>query len=147
MSGTSLDGVDLAFVNFYHDKKWEYQLGECQTIPYDEKWKKQLKELLHKSIYEINDFSIQYAIYLSKLLKDFIKNKLKVDLISSHGHTILHQPDKGITLQIGDGKIINTCLNIPVVCDFRILDVKLGGQGAPLVPIGDELLLAIMIIV
>tara|TARA_B100000963_G_scaffold126461_1_gene110373 strand:+ start:203 stop:1261 length:1059 start_codon:yes stop_codon:yes gene_type:complete len=142
MSGTSLDGVDLAFVNFYHDKKnWKYQLGECQTIPYDEKWKKQLKELRHKSINEINDFSKLYAIYLSKLISDFTKkNKLKVDLISSHGHTILHQPDQGITLQIGDGKIINTHMNIPVVCDFRILDVKLGGQGAPLVPIGDELL-------
>lgn len=142
MSGTSLDGVDLAFVSFYYKKKiWKYQLGECQTVPYDKKWKKYLKELHRKSVHEINDFSKKYANYLSKLLNDFIKkNKLKVDLISSHGHTILHQPDKGITLQIGDGKIINTNLNIPVVCDFRTLDVKLGGQGAPLVPVGDELL-------
>ena len=141
MSGTSLDGVDLAFVSFYHDKSWQYQLGVCQTIPYDEIWQKELKELHLKSTSEIKKYSKRYAIYLSQLLSDFInKYNLQVDLICSHGHTVLHQPEKGITLQIGDGKVINTQLNIPVVCDFRTLDVELGGQGAPLVPIGDELL-------
>ena len=141
MSGTSLDGVDLAFVSFHHDKSWQYQLGVCQTIPYDEQWQKELKELHLRPLSEIQESSQRYAIYLSQLLSDFIlKHNLQVDLICSHGHTVLHQPEKGITLQIGDGKIINTQLNIPVVCDFRTLDVELGGQGAPLVPVGDELL-------
>ena len=141
MSGTSLDGVDLAFVTFCHNKSWQYQLKECQTIPYDEQWQKELKELHLKSITEIKETGKRYAVYLSQLLSNFIlENNLQVDLICSHGHTILHQPEKGISLQIGDGKIINTQLNIPIVCDFRALDVELGGQGAPLVPIGDELL-------
>ena len=141
MSGSSLDGVDLAFASFYYNKSWKYQLNVCQTIPYNKKWQKHLQQLHHKSITEINESSKLYAIYLSKLLSDFIiKHKLKVDLISSHGHTVLHDPDKGITLQIGDGKIINAKLKIPVVSDFRSLDVALGGQGAPLVPVGDELL-------
>ena len=108
MSGTSLDGVDLAFVTFYHNKSWQYQLKECQTIPYDEQWQKELKELHLKSITEIKETGKRYAVYLSQLLSNFIlENNLQVDLICSHGHTILHQPEKGISLQIGDGKIIN----------------------------------------
>lgn len=141
MSGTSLDGVDLAYVSFNRNKSWQYQLGVCQTIPYDERWQKELNKLHLKSISEIQKSNQRYSIYLSQLLSDFIlKYNLEVDLICSHGHTVLHQPEKGVTLQIGDGKIINTQLNIPVVSDFRSLDVELGGQGAPLVPIGDELL-------
>ena len=141
MSGTSLDGVDLAFVTFKYDRLWQYELGVCQTIPYDEKWLKVLKGLHLKSRDEIRAVSQDYAHYLSLLIDRFIqKNKLHVDAICSHGHTILHQPNKGITLQIGDGQEINKRLNIPVVSDFRSLDVELGGQGAPLVPIGDELL-------
>ena len=80
MSGTSLDGVDLAFVSFYYDKSWQYQLNVCQTIPYDKKWQKHLQELHHKSITEINESSQRYAIYLSQLLSDFIiKHKLQVE--------------------------------------------------------------------
>ena len=106
MSGTSLDGVDLAFATFYHNKSWQYQLKECQTIPYDEQWQKELKELHLKSITEIKETGKRYAVYLSQLLSNFIlENNLQVDLICSHGHTILHQPEKGISLQIGDGKI------------------------------------------
>ena len=141
MSGTSLDGVDLAFASFYYNKTWKYQLDVCQTIPYNKEWQTHLQQLHLKPISEIYQSSKRYAIYLSQLLNDFIlKNNLKVDLISSHGHTVLHDPEKSITLQIGNGKIINEKLNIPVVSDFRILDVELGGQGAPLVPVGDELL-------
>ena len=141
MSGTSLDGVDLAFASFYFNKTWKYKLHICQTIPYNKKWQTHLQQLHLKSISEIYESSERYAIYLSHLLDDFIiKNNLKVDLISSHGHTVLHEPEKSITLQIGDGKIINAKLNIPVISDFRSLDVELGGQGAPLVPVGDELL-------
>ena len=141
MSGTSLDGVDLAYVTFNFESSWQYELGICQTISYEENWLKELKELHLKPRDYINQIDNEYAKYLSNLISLFIKNNsLEVDLICSHGHTILHQPKKGITLQIGNGKIINESLDIPVVCDFRSLDVKLGGQGAPLVPIGDEIL-------
>lgn len=141
MSGTSLDGVDLAFMTFHYDKIWQYELGICQTIPYDEQWLKKLKELHLKAREHINEVDVKYAEYLSELIERFIaNNKLDVDLICSHGHTVLHEPKKGITLQIGNGEIINRIVKKPVVSDFRTLDVELGGQGAPLVPIGDELL-------
>ena len=83
-------------------------IGVCQTIPYEKQWQKELKELHLKPLSEIQQASQRYAIYLSQLLSDFIlKHNLQVDLICSHGHTVLHQPEKGITLQIGDGKIIS----------------------------------------
>ena len=141
MSGTSLDGIDLAFITFNYDKVWQYELGVCQTFAYQMKWLKELKELHLKSRDYINKIDIKYAEYLSQTIESFISNnKLDIDLICSHGHTILHEPKKGVTLQIGNGEIINKLLNIPVVSDFRSGDVALGGQGAPLVPIGDDLL-------
>ena len=141
MSGTSLDGIDLAFITFNYDKVWQYELGVCQTFTYQMKWLKELKELHLKSRDYINKIDIKYAEYLSQTIESFISNnKLDIDLICSHGHTILHEPKKGVTLQIGNGEIINKLLNIPVVSDFRSGDVALGGQGAPLVPIGDDLL-------
>ena len=72
MSGTSLDGVDLAFASFSYNKSWKYQLNVCQTIPYNKKWQKHLQQLHHKSITEINESSKLYAIYLSKFLSNFI---------------------------------------------------------------------------
>ena len=141
MSGTSLDGVDLAYISFNFEDNWKYELGVCQTISYDEKWLKELNELHLKPIEYIQNIDKHYTEYISKLIENFIKTySLDVNLICSHGHTVLHEPEKGITLQIGNGKIINKIVKIPVVSDFRILDVELGGQGAPLVPIGDELL-------
>ena len=72
MSGTSLDGVDLAFITFHYDKIWQYELGICQTIPYDEQWQKELKELHLRPLSEIQESSQRYAIYLSQLISDFI---------------------------------------------------------------------------
>ena len=141
MSGTSLDGVDIAYITFYFDKFWCYKLEVCQTIPYNNQWKNELKYLHLKSKDIIKKMNVIYGEYLAGLVEEFIKkNKLKVDLICSHGHTVLHQPDKGISIQIGDGKKIRNRLKIDVVSDFRKLDIQLGGQGAPLVPVGDELL-------
>lgn len=141
MSGTSLDGVDLAYVNFNFDEKWQYELGVCQTFSYDENWLKELKELHLKPRDYIDKIDIKYATYLSNLIALFVNdNSLEVDLICSHGHTVLHEPEKGITLQIGNGEVIRNLTDIPVICDFRSLDVELGGQGAPLVPVGDEIL-------
>lgn len=141
MSGTSLDGIDLAYVNFSYDKKWMYKILECETYSYDLNWFNLLQTLHLESEKKISKINEDYGKFLANIIDDFIsKNNLNVDLICSHGHTVLHQPEKKITVQIGCGKTIQKQLRIPVVCDFRSLDVKLGGQGAPLVPVGDELL-------
>ncbi len=142
MSGTSLDGVDLASVVFSKKEgKWVFQLGSFTSSPYAENWKIRLQNLKSASAQEYAKTHADYGHYLGKLVADFIKtHQLKVDLISSHGHTIFHQPDLGFTSQIGDGSAIASETNISVVCDFRSMDMARGGQGAPLVPIGDAML-------
>jgi len=141
MSGTSLDGVDVAYCEFVFDKSWEYEIICAETVPYPTSWKNRLINLIRSPRDEIKSTNIEYGKYLGSLLKEFIiKYQLSPDLISSHGHTIFHQPEKKYTLQIGDGKTISGIVKLPVVFDFRTLDVELGGQGAPLVPIGDKLL-------
>ena len=142
MSGTSLDGVDLVYVKFDVTDTYSYKIIFAETIAYSSKWKKKLKDAFHFDTEKLNELSIEYANLLSELIIGFIdKNNIDyIDFMASHGHTIHHQPEKGYTLQIGDGKIINNRTKIKTICDFRTQDVLLGGQGAPLVPIGDALL-------
>ena len=141
MSGTSLDGVDLAYCEFTFDISWNYKILFAETIPYPKKWVDHLSNLIFSSETKIEPTSIEYGKYLGLLVKDFINRySVSPDFISSHGHTIFHQPERGFTLQIGNGRVISDLLKLPVVYDFRTLDVRLGGQGAPLVPIGDKLL-------
>jgi anhydro-N-acetylmuramic acid kinase len=142
MSGTSLDGVDLTLISFKSlDEKLDFNLLQSATIPYPDDWHQSLKEAHELERSSLEKLSQKYGSYLAGIIQDFLKNsKRKPDLIASHGHTVLHQPEKGFTVQIGNGPEINQLLGIPVVCDFRVQDVKLGGQGAPLVPIGDRLL-------
>lgn len=142
MSGTSLDGVDLVYVQFDEINYRDFQILHSQTIGYSNEWKQLLKNAIHKTEQELKDLDILYGKFLGEIINKFIFNyKIDtIDFIASHGHTILHQPKKGITLQIGNGAIIAKITTTKVVCDFRSQDVQLGGQGAPLVPIGDELL-------
>lgn len=143
MSGTSLDGIDLAQLYFSNKNgNWTYEIGTCKTIPYNSEWLNKLKVAVHFSEEELEKLNQDYTNYLAKTIKQFIEiNNLKeIDAVCSHGHTILHQPQNGITLQIGNLPQIAKIIAHPVVCDFRVQDVKLGGQGAPLVPIGDRLL-------
>jgi anhydro-N-acetylmuramic acid kinase len=142
MSGTSLDGLDLAYCHFINEKgTWTYKIFEAATIEYTEERKKQLNKIMLGSALEITAADAELGKFIGKEIKKMItKNSLAVDFISSHGHTIFHQPSKGFTLQIGSGAHICAEAKLPVVCDFRTLDVALGGQGAPLVPIGDKLL-------
>jgi anhydro-N-acetylmuramic acid kinase len=143
MSGTSLDGVDLAHIEFdFIGNKWNFQLFECETIRYSEKWFDQLKNAVNFSKTELTNLNKEYTNLLGFILKNFIEkhNISKIDAVCSHGHTILHQPENGLTLQIGNLPEIATIINQKVVCDFRVQDVFLGGQGAPLVPIGDKIL-------
>ena len=141
MSGTSLDGVDLAFCKFEYGSKWTFTIHKAKTIPYTKEWNSKLKNLHLKSAIELARTNIEYGSYLGTIVKDFIsRNHLSVDFIASHGHTIFHQPQNKLTLQIGDGNSIAAQTALPVIYDFRSKDVSLGGQGAPLVPIGDKLL-------
>lgn len=144
MSGTSLDGVDIAFCRFVlKNKCWTYTIVQAETIAYSSTWKNTLLGLERTDALSFQQTHVEYGFYLGKLVSDFVKKyRIKVDFVSSHGHTIFHQPQKKITVQIGSGSAIAAECKLPVVCDFRSLDVALAGQGAPLVPIGDKLLFA-----
>lgn len=142
MSGSSMDGVDLACCDFLRDgENWEYRILGASTIPYGDELLLKLEHACNWELYKIYDLDLELGRYYSGLLDEFHrKNKLSPDYIASHGHTILHEPDKGITLQAGNGKIMAEKTGIPVINDFRSEDVAQGGQGAPLVPLGDRLL-------
>lgn len=144
MSGTSLDGIDLAecILDYSESDGWSYKIGVAETISYPNEWITQLREAVNYSEEHLHRINIDYTRYLGEVVNQFIeKHQLKdLDAVCSHGHTILHQPAKGITLQIGNLPEISRFIGEKVVCDFRVQDVALGGQGAPLVPIGDRLL-------
>lgn len=142
MSGTSLDGIDLVYVELIKSAQWNFQILAQQCVPYTAIWKKRLQEGVNLNQEELEVLDKEYTALLAQVCVDFIsKNKLHDILaVCSHGHTILHQPAQGITLQIGNQPEIAALIGERVVCDFRAQDVKLGGQGAPLVPIGDRLL-------
>lgn len=143
MSGTSLDGVDLAHINFnVIDGKWKFDMWECETVSYSDYWVEQLKTAIDFSEVELEKLNKDYTVLLANIIKTFIEkhNLQNLDAVCSHGHTILHQPQKGFTLQIGNLPEIAKLIGQTVVCDFRVQDVALGGQGAPLVPIGDRIL-------
>ena len=142
MSGTSLDGVDLAYIKFNHSENWAFEIFQSETVSYSEEWLNKLKNAIHFSLSELEELNSSYTKLLASIISEFIsKHHLtEIDAVCSHGHTILHQPQNGFTLQIGNLPIIRDLVNQTIVCDFRVQDVQLGGQGAPLVPIGDELL-------
>lgn len=143
MSGTSLDGVDIAYVNLIKKgENWQYAIFESETIPYEKKWVKILHEAIDFSKLELEKINEEYTLLLGSIIREFIeKYKIEnLDAVCSHGHTILHQPQNGFTLQIGNLPNIAEILDQIVVCDFRVQDVELKGQGAPLVPVGDQLL-------
>lgn len=143
MSGTSLDGVDLAHIQFaVETNDWTFQIFESETVAYSEAWVNRLKKAVDFSKEALQKLNEEYTEVLAKIIRDFIqKYKIEnLDAVCSHGHTILHQPQNGFTLQIGNLPKIAEWVREKIVCDFRVQDVKLGGQGAPLVPIGDRIL-------
>ncbi|MFA5300049.1 MAG: anhydro-N-acetylmuramic acid kinase, partial [Lutibacter sp.] len=142
MSGTSLDGIDIAYVKIENKKSFHFEILTAKTIPYTTEWKLALKNGFHLSGEELTKLDADYGVYLGKTILYFINENsiLKVDFIASHGHTIFHNPEKHYTLQIGNGPYITSITGIKTICNFRVQDVALGGQGAPLVPIGDEFL-------
>lgn len=143
MSGTSLDGLDTAYCRLqYEADTWKAEIIKAETIKYSNYWLNALSTAHELAEEQLIALHKEYGVFLGEQVNSFIaKNKLKpVDLIASHGHTVFHQPEKGFTFQLGDGaQLLATC-GITTICDFRSADVALGGQGAPLVPIGDEML-------
>ena len=142
MSGTSLDGIDIVYVNFKKNKYWKYELINSKTYKYKNKWISLLQNISQEKIDSIKKIDLDYTKLLSKYIIDFINEfSIKnIDFVSSHGHTAIHQPSNLITYQIGNLPILAEYINQKVICDFRVQDVELGGQGAPLVPVGEEYL-------
>ena len=142
MSGSSLDGLDLALVKFHsNDGKYGFDILKVQTIPYTSYWEKQLSEAFHKRPDDLAELDKAFGDYLGRQVLQFIQeNGISPDFVASHGHTIFHKPEEHYTLQIGDGQALANACGLKVINDFRSEDVSKGGQGAPLVPIGDKLL-------
>ena len=142
MSGTSLDGIDLVLVEFEYQEVWRYNIKHSETVKYPDAWYQILKDLVNFSDDQLHVIDTDYTAVLAKVIQEFInEHQIKdLDAICSHGHTAKHEPDKDYTYQIGNLPILAKKLGQTVVCDFRVQDVALGGQGAPLVPIGDQLL-------
>ena len=142
MSGTSVDGLDICYVSFDNHDPSKYEIIDCDTIDYDDNLKTKLKNIIKLDNDQIKQIDKEFGEFIGlNVLKFIKKNTLyKADLISSHGHTVFHEPKFNKTLQIGNGEIINKVTKIKTVNNFREQDIQLGGQGAPLVPIGDKLL-------
>lgn len=142
MSGTSLDGLDVCFCNFtFNNPGWSFNIINAKTYDYPDDLKKQLAEAQNYDALSFVTLHSHYGFYIGKTVNRFIAEfGQKPDIIASHGHSIFHIPQQHIMYQIGDGAAIAAETKIPVVSDFRRLDIMLGGQGAPLVPIGDRIL-------
>lgn len=142
MSGSSLDGLDLAYCEFSeNEEKWSYRIIAAETIPYPEEWKMLLQESFYVSGEKLAENDVTYGKFLGGQASDFLrKHGFKPDIIASHGHTIFHNPEAEYSLQLGNGQAIALVTGIETVSNFRNKDIQLGGQGAPLVPIGDRLL-------
>jgi anhydro-N-acetylmuramic acid kinase len=142
MSGTSLDGIDIVYVKINYAENYSFKILKAETIPYSKEWKLKLKEGFHLSGEKLAKLDADYGIFSANTIQNFIRENCieKVDFIASHGHTIFHNPAENYTLQIGNGPYMSSITDIKTICNFRVQDVAMGGQGAPLVPIGDKLL-------
>ncbi|WP_372768439.1 anhydro-N-acetylmuramic acid kinase [Lutibacter sp.] len=142
MSGTSLDGIDIVYVKINAEANYSFKILKAKTILYSNEWKSTLKGGFHLSGEKLVKLDADYGIFLANTILNFIKENdvEKLDFIASHGHTIFHNPAENYTFQIGNGPYITSITGIKTICNFRVQDVALGGQGAPLVPFGDKLL-------
>jgi len=142
MSGSSLDGLDLAICKFESNDGIEisWEIEKSATIPIPNKIKSILRKCYTSSSAFIYDAEQQFSEYCRDAIKSFLDDGQVVDYIGFHGHTIFHEPQKGYTVQIGNPHCLAQSLNIDVVADFRRKDIALGGQGAPLAPIVEKYL-------
>ncbi|MBS3913010.1 MAG: anhydro-N-acetylmuramic acid kinase [Bacteroidetes bacterium] len=141
MSGTSMDGVDLCLAEISESNgSWDYKILARETVPFEEKWRVRLSQLRYQNSEVYVKTDIFFGKYLGELVNNFLqKNNESAELVASHGHTVFHDPAGWITSQAGDGATLSATSGLPVVSNFRRADVALGGQGAPLVGIGDDI--------
>jgi anhydro-N-acetylmuramic acid kinase len=138
MSGTSLDGLDVVHCFFEWTDRWSFNVQAAETFPYNDDWRNRLASAHVLSGIELSTLHAELGKLHSQFVLQFLKaHTVKPDFISTHGHTIFHQPHLGVTVQIGSAPHIAAATGLDVVCDFRTMDAALGGQGAPLVPVGD----------
>ncbi len=142
MSGTSLDGLDIAYCRFSHTGgNWQFAIETAETIAYPLPLAEKLKGATSLEEKELHHLDIELGDFFGRQVNQFIsRHKFSVDFIASHGHTVFHQPEKRFNLQIGNPQVLSKITGLPVVADFRTRNIMAGGQGAPLVPIGDKLL-------
>ncbi len=142
MSGTSLDGLDMAYCEFsLEDNQWQFSIPVAETLTYNESWQRKLLNITEVSGEELIITDRDLGVWMGEAVKAFIsKHQLQPDFISSHGHTVFHQPERGINYQMGNPFAIQAISGQTVISQFRNYDVAIGGQGAPLVPVGDQLL-------
>lgn len=142
LSGTSMDGLDIVCCRFEEEQDhYTFELLACDQIPFDQKWHARLKHLMHQSAEVYAKTHVYFGHWLGEQTRDFIsRHGLKPDFVASHGQTIFHQPERSFTAQIGDGETMVTYLPCPLVTNFRNKDVALQGEGAPLVPLGEQYL-------
>lgn len=144
MSGSSLDGLDIVHVQLEEVRgNWSFEILHADCIPYSEQWSTQLRRAANMEVPEFLRLNTGYGKYIGEQVNEFIATHgldHQVHFIASHGHTVFHEPENHTTCQIGDGAAIAATTGLPVINDLRSVDVALGGQGAPIVPIGDKLL-------
>lgn len=144
MSGSSLDGLDIVFAHFHEQTgKWSYEIKAADCLSYSKEWKEKLENAASLSALDYCQLHVDYGHYLGKMVNHFIEKNnihLQADLIASHGHTVFHLPKQLLTTQLGYGAALAAETGMAVVSDLRSLDVALGGQGAPIVPVGEQLL-------
>jgi anhydro-N-acetylmuramic acid kinase len=141
MSGSSLDGLDIAYCRLYWENNQlsEWKLLLSETMHYSELWVRRLKALPQQNALTFAQTDIYFSYYLGELLNSFIKkNQLgQIDFVASHGHTVFHDPSRRYSIQIGNGNALAATVGKTVICDFRMQDVALNGEGAPLAPVAD----------
>jgi len=144
MSGSSMDGLDIAYCTFEEiGGNWSYAINKTECVAFEQIWKDRLQGVTVMNGRKLLLTHCAFGHWMGNTIRDFIEqNDLqhKVHLIASHGHTVFHDPENKMTFQMGDGASIAAITKLPVVSDMRNMDIALGGQGAPIVPIGEKLL-------
>lgn len=144
MSGSSLDGLDIAFAEFQiSGDAIDFELIKAETVEFTEQWQRRLRNLPKVDALSFAKTHTYFGHLLGNMVNDFIKkHQIEVDFIASHGHTIFHYPDNRMTIQIGDGAAIAAITGLPVVNNFRTHDIAIDGEGTPVAPIADKYLFA-----